>query len=140
MGAACVLTGALALALPHKDGGAGAKAAAGGSGVTVAARADADDCNDRSPRPSGKDGPAIDAIKNREVKKLVVGVDQNSYRWGYRDPNKKGGASRASTSTWRARSPRRSSATATPWCSAPSRPISASRPSRAGRSTWWCAP
>ncbi|WPO73695.1 MULTISPECIES: glutamate ABC transporter substrate-binding protein [unclassified Streptomyces] len=91
MGVACALTGALALALPHKDGGAATADA--GTGVTVAApaRADADDCNDRSLRPAGKDGPAIDAIKNREVKKLIVGVDQNSYRWGYRDPNKKGG-------------------------------------------------
>ncbi|MBM7173510.1 glutamate ABC transporter substrate-binding protein [Streptomyces sp. G44] len=92
MGAACALTGALVLALPHKAGDAHARPADGRSGVTVAARADADDCNDRSPRPSGKDGPTIDAIKNRAVKKLVVGVDQNSYRWGYRDPNKRGGA------------------------------------------------
>ncbi|MET9545234.1 glutamate ABC transporter substrate-binding protein [Streptomyces sp. NPDC006627] len=91
MGAACVLTGALVLALTHQAGGAGAKAADGGSGVTVAARADAENCDARSLRPAGKDGPAIDAIKNREVKKLKVGVDQNSYRWGYRDPNKKGG-------------------------------------------------
>ncbi|AZM57616.1 sugar-binding protein [Streptomyces sp. WAC 01529] len=90
MGLACALAGTLVLALPHKGAG-GAKDH--GSGVTVAApsRADADDCNDRSPRPSAKDGPAIDAIKNREVKKLIVGVDQNSYRWGYRDPNKPGG-------------------------------------------------
>ncbi|QEV22272.1 glutamate ABC transporter substrate-binding protein [Streptomyces alboniger] len=91
MGAACALTGALVLALPSQQ--SGGRTGSGGSGVTVAApaRADADDCNDQSLRPSDKDGPTIDAIKNREVKKLIVGVDQNSYRWGYRDPNKKGG-------------------------------------------------
>lgn len=39
--------------------------------------------------PSDADGPTIEAIKNREgeKRKLIVGVDQNSYRWGYRDPN-----------------------------------------------------
>ncbi|WP_030790961.1 glutamate ABC transporter substrate-binding protein [Streptomyces sp. NRRL S-920] len=91
MGAACALTGALVLALPPQQ--SGGRTVSGGSGVTVAApaRADADDCNDQSLRPSDKDGPTIEAIKNREVKKLIVGVDQNSYRWGYRDPNKKGG-------------------------------------------------
>ena len=39
--------------------------------------------------PSSADGDTIQAIKNRkgEKRKLIVGVDQNSYRWGYRDPN-----------------------------------------------------
>ncbi|GAA3169963.1 MULTISPECIES: glutamate ABC transporter substrate-binding protein [Streptomyces] len=39
--------------------------------------------------PSSADGPTIDAIKNRrgEKRKLIVGIDQNSYGWGYRDPN-----------------------------------------------------
>ncbi|MCA6096676.1 transporter substrate-binding domain-containing protein, partial [Streptomyces sp. SCA3-4] len=35
-------------------------------------------------RPSTADGPAVQRIKNRG--RLVAGVDQNSYRWGYRDP------------------------------------------------------
>ncbi|MFJ2769436.1 glutamate ABC transporter substrate-binding protein [Streptomyces sp. NPDC087300] len=95
MGTACALAGTLVLALPYgKDDGGGDGGDDGvGPGVTVAApaRADAADCNDRSLRPSDKDGPTIEAIKNRKVKKLVVGVDQNSYQWGYRDPNKKGG-------------------------------------------------
>ncbi|WP_368397181.1 glutamate ABC transporter substrate-binding protein [Streptomyces sclerotialus] len=34
-------------------------------------------------RPSSKDGDAVKRIKKAGV--LVVGVDQNSYRWGYRD-------------------------------------------------------
>ncbi|MFD8227377.1 glutamate ABC transporter substrate-binding protein [Streptomyces massasporeus] len=39
--------------------------------------------------PSSADGDTIRAIKSRtgEKRKLVVGVDQNSYRWGYRNPN-----------------------------------------------------
>ena len=43
---------------------------------------------EESLRPVGKDGPTIEDIRDRKVKKLIVGVDQNSYRWGYRDPNK----------------------------------------------------
>ncbi|WP_055566205.1 glutamate ABC transporter substrate-binding protein [Streptomyces atriruber] len=93
MGLACALAGSLVLVLPDRGDKADEGATHGGPGSTVAApaRADADDCNDRSPRPSPKDGPTIEQIKNRKVKKLIVGVDQNSYRWGYRDPNKKGG-------------------------------------------------
>ncbi|WP_078599776.1 glutamate ABC transporter substrate-binding protein [Streptomyces violens] len=36
-------------------------------------------------RPSPADGDAVKRIKKAGV--LVVGVDQNSYRWGYRDPD-----------------------------------------------------
>ncbi|MFF4225497.1 glutamate ABC transporter substrate-binding protein [Streptomyces sp. L500] len=35
-------------------------------------------------RPSTADGPAVRRIKERG--RLIAGVDQNSYRWGYRDP------------------------------------------------------
>ncbi|MFI0715387.1 glutamate ABC transporter substrate-binding protein [Streptomyces inhibens] len=35
-------------------------------------------------RPSPDDGAAVERIK--EKGQLVVGVDQNTYRWGYRDP------------------------------------------------------
>ncbi|WP_075824948.1 glutamate ABC transporter substrate-binding protein [Streptomyces acidiscabies] len=40
-------------------------------------------------RPSAADGPTIAEIKARTgaKRKLIVGVDQNSYRWGYRNPN-----------------------------------------------------
>ncbi|MDT6985949.1 glutamate ABC transporter substrate-binding protein [Streptomyces lusitanus] len=52
----------------------------------------ADDCEapeKQTLAPSRADGPTIAAIKARpgEKRKLIVGVDQNSYRWGYRDPN-----------------------------------------------------
>ncbi|MFF2744680.1 glutamate ABC transporter substrate-binding protein [Kitasatospora sp. NPDC058048] len=39
----------------------------------------------RSVPPSSDDGPAVKAVKAR--RSLVIGVDQNSYRWGARNPN-----------------------------------------------------
>ncbi len=36
-------------------------------------------------KPSGASGKAVERIKKKD--KLVVGVDQNSYLWGYRDPS-----------------------------------------------------
>ncbi|MFE7529210.1 glutamate ABC transporter substrate-binding protein [Kitasatospora sp. NPDC057542] len=39
----------------------------------------------RSVPPSTEDGPAVKAIKTK--RSLVIGVDQNSYRWGARNPN-----------------------------------------------------
>ena len=52
----------------------------------------AEECEDPEKQtlsPSSADGDTIRAIKNRtgEKRKLIVGVDQNSYRWGYRNPN-----------------------------------------------------
>lgn len=102
MAVVCALAVAFALLLPltqsHGDGSTGT----GGPGVTHASQvADEDLCTDpaiqKAPEkqtlsPSSADGKTIDAIKARqgEKRKLVVGVDQNSYRWGYRNPN--GGA------------------------------------------------
>ncbi|GGS71898.1 glutamate ABC transporter substrate-binding protein [Streptomyces griseoviridis] len=70
----------------------------GGTGVTHGepARAEAA-CTDperQTLAPSGADGPTIEEIRSRpeEKRKLIVGVDQNSYRWGYRDPNSGGTA------------------------------------------------
>ncbi|MGW1889163.1 glutamate ABC transporter substrate-binding protein [Streptomyces sp. NPDC002004] len=93
MAVACVLTAVFVL-LPltrvraSGDGSTGV----GGPGIADAHQAKADSCTspEASLRPSGADGPTTDAIKKRG--RLVVGVDQNSYRWGYRDPNKPGGA------------------------------------------------
>ncbi|MFE6691076.1 glutamate ABC transporter substrate-binding protein [Streptomyces sp. NPDC057743] len=39
----------------------------------------------RSLQPSSADGPAVERIKKKG--QLVVGVDQNTYRWGYRNPD-----------------------------------------------------
>ncbi|WP_351227687.1 glutamate ABC transporter substrate-binding protein [Streptomyces sp. NPDC002133] len=88
MAAACALTASLTL-LPLSHGGPHATspdASTGvpGTGSVAAVPAKADECTDpeRSLTPSPADGPAIAEIKQRG--KLIVGVDQNSYRWGYR--------------------------------------------------------
>ncbi|MEU9173178.1 glutamate ABC transporter substrate-binding protein [Streptomyces sp. NPDC048420] len=102
MAAVCALVLAIALLLPlarsHGDGGT----VTGGPGATRAEQAaDKDPClnpaikahpEEQTLSPSSADGPTIDKIKARvgEKRKLIVGVDQNSYRWGYRNPN--GGA------------------------------------------------
>lgn len=55
---------------------------------TARARPAATDCDPDAPArslsPSAADGEAVQTIQDKG--KLVVGVDQNSYRWGYRDP------------------------------------------------------
>ncbi|GGU74791.1 sugar-binding protein [Streptomyces filipinensis] len=68
-----------------------------GQAVAHGVQARAGDCKDseaqdRTLSPSGADGPAIDAIKARTGarRKLIVGVDQSSYHWGYRNPNTQG--------------------------------------------------
>jgi polar amino acid transport system substrate-binding protein len=68
-----------------------------GQAVAHGVQARAGDCKDSEAQdqtlsPSGADGPAIDAIKARTGarRKLIVGVDQNSYHWGYRNPNTEG--------------------------------------------------
>jgi polar amino acid transport system substrate-binding protein len=96
----CTLALAFALLLPltqPHDGDTG------GQGLTRAVRAKAGKACTTTPAieaapekqtlsPSGADGATIAAIKNRppERRKLMVGVDQNSFRWGYRDPNSGG--------------------------------------------------
>ncbi|WP_392967474.1 glutamate ABC transporter substrate-binding protein [Streptomyces sp. LN245] len=89
MALACATALVLALLLPDSalgDGGTGV----GGQGVARGTQAKAPECTDPqnlSPAPSSADGTTIDAIKNRKDRRLIVGVDQNSYHWGYRDPN-----------------------------------------------------
>ncbi len=86
MAAACALTAAAAL-IPLTLGGTDSGGTAlGGQGVASASPAKADTCTDpeASLPPSSADGPTIDKIKKAD--RLVVGVDQNSYRWGYRNP------------------------------------------------------
>ncbi|TGB09240.1 glutamate ABC transporter substrate-binding protein [Streptomyces sp. MZ04] len=93
MAVACALTGSLVLVLPEAGGAArdddGASRAGQGSAAAAPARAEECEKPEASLSPDDKDGPTIDAIRARKVKKLIIGVDQNSYRWGYRDPNKK---------------------------------------------------
>ncbi|MFI8876098.1 glutamate ABC transporter substrate-binding protein [Streptomyces sp. NPDC055243] len=94
MAVACALTGSLVLALPEagsavKSDGEVKGRSAQGSAAAAPARAEECESPEASLSPDDKDGPTIEAIRDRKVKKLIVGVDQNSYRWGYRDPNKK---------------------------------------------------
>lgn len=90
MAAACAVTAAavlLPLAQAAPEGGhpavvrepASMAAAPGPWSLT-------DTCQDpeASLRPNGVDGPAIERI--RKAGKLVAGVDQNSFKWGYRNP------------------------------------------------------
>lgn len=95
MAVACGLTASLTL-LPLAQDGSGAGSTTGtagpgpgvGTGVQVGVRAKADTCEnpEASLRPASEDGASIRAIKDRG--KLIVGVDQSSYRWGYRNPEK----------------------------------------------------
>ncbi|TJZ55854.1 glutamate ABC transporter substrate-binding protein [Streptomyces piniterrae] len=87
----CVMAAAAAVLVPTLGGdGAPGPAAprAYGPGAAHAAPAAAK-CTPRnaaeSLRPSSDDGAAVKRIK--EKGQLVVGVDQNTYRWGYRNPN-----------------------------------------------------
>ncbi|WP_328871433.1 glutamate ABC transporter substrate-binding protein [Streptomyces sp. NBC_00287] len=98
MAAVCALAVLLALLLPHTQAAGDGSTGTGGPGIGHVLRARAvAECADPEKQtlsPSGADGPTIDAIKSRqgEKRKLIVGVDQNSYRWGYRNPNSTGTA------------------------------------------------
>ncbi|WP_406450141.1 glutamate ABC transporter substrate-binding protein [Streptomyces sp. NBC_00876] len=86
MAVACAVTASLTL-LPLSHGGGDAFGAkVSGPGASHAVQARADNCTDpdASLRPSSADGPAIERIKARG--KLIAGVDQNSFQWGFRDP------------------------------------------------------
>lgn len=95
MAALCALALVFALVLTRagSSAGPGKEPRTAGPGVTDALGAKAaEECDDPEKQtltPSDADGPVIDAIKARpgERRKLVVGIDQNSYGWGYRDPN-----------------------------------------------------
>ncbi|MFK0212895.1 glutamate ABC transporter substrate-binding protein [Streptomyces sp. NPDC090298] len=89
MAVACGLTASLTLLPLAQDGGAAAAAPrAGGTGVGTGVQVKADTCAhpEASLTPSSADGPSVRAVKERG--KLIVGVDQSSYRWGYRNPEK----------------------------------------------------
>ncbi|MFQ6146283.1 glutamate ABC transporter substrate-binding protein [Streptomyces seoulensis] len=94
MAAVCALALAFVLLLPRTQSH-GTAPAVGGSRAAQGLQARAGDCADadaqnRSPAPSAAGGPTVDAIRKRGY--LSVGVDQNSYRWGYRNPNNSSGA------------------------------------------------
>ncbi|AEW94141.1 MULTISPECIES: glutamate ABC transporter substrate-binding protein [Streptomycetaceae] len=88
MAAACALALAVTVSVllcPGRD--AGHRAGTSGTGVAHARQAVATrSCRgpEASLRPSAAAGPAVRRIQARGY--LVVGVDQSSYLWGYRDP------------------------------------------------------
>ncbi|MET8829953.1 glutamate ABC transporter substrate-binding protein [Streptomyces sp. NPDC004610] len=96
MAVVCALAALLTLLLPltASRGGDGSTGL-GGSGLADASQVSAGqkapecpDPQDQSLAPSTADGATIEAIKERGH--LLVGVDQNSFGWGYRDPNRQG--------------------------------------------------
>lgn len=96
MAALCALAVVFALLLPLSQPPAhDAGAATAGQGVARVTQAKAEDCEDpqdQSLSPSGGGNtPTVDAIKARKDRRLIVGVDTNSYRWGYLDPNNPSG-------------------------------------------------
>ncbi|MCX5198255.1 glutamate ABC transporter substrate-binding protein [Streptomyces sp. NBC_00249] len=87
MAAACAVTAAaVLLPLAQASPGTGGRPDAVREPATMAAApaAPADTCQDpeASLRPSDLDGPTIQRI--RSAGRLVAGVDQNSFKWGYR--------------------------------------------------------
>ncbi|MGW7345111.1 glutamate ABC transporter substrate-binding protein [Streptomyces sp. NPDC054854] len=89
MATACAVTAAaVLLPLAHGAPDAGRSGPVREPAAVVAApAAPADTCPDpeASLRPSTMDGPTIERI--RKAGKLVAGVDQNSFKWGYRNPD-----------------------------------------------------
>ncbi|GAA2943661.1 MULTISPECIES: glutamate ABC transporter substrate-binding protein [Streptomyces] len=85
MAVACAVTAAFTL-LPLAHGGGSLGGQDTGRAVTSAVPATAAACTDpeASLPASSADGPTIQKIRERG--KLIAGVDQNSFRWGYRDP------------------------------------------------------
>lgn len=85
MAVACAVTASLTL-LPLTHGGGSSDGQSTGQGATSAVAAKADSCTDpeASLTPSRADGPSIKKIQERG--KLIAGVDQNSFQWGYRNP------------------------------------------------------
>ncbi|MEV7188128.1 glutamate ABC transporter substrate-binding protein [Kitasatospora sp. NPDC093102] len=83
---ALLASGAAVLAGGGPVGAAPAAATAAPLAVQQEQQEQADGCDvNKSVPPSTEDGPAVKAIKARHS--LVIGVDQNSYRWGARNPN-----------------------------------------------------
>ncbi|GAB2796401.1 glutamate ABC transporter substrate-binding protein [Streptomyces daliensis] len=75
---------------PGTGDGTGGGVGPGTSQVRSAAAPEPETCEDgedpaESLRPSGKAGEAVERIRKRD--RLIVGVDQNSYLWGFRDPS-----------------------------------------------------
>ncbi|MFE1443460.1 glutamate ABC transporter substrate-binding protein [Streptomyces sp. NPDC058739] len=88
MAVVCALAALFALLLPLTQGDGDGSTGVGGPGLADGTRVRAEECEDPqdlSLAPSAAEGASVAAIRKRGY--LSVGVDQNSYRWGYRNPN-----------------------------------------------------
>ncbi|MFG2589278.1 glutamate ABC transporter substrate-binding protein [Streptomyces sp. NPDC048438] len=91
MAVACAVTASLTLLpLAHGEGTLGGLHTGPGATSAVPVKAD-EECKDpeASLPASSADGPSIEKIRKRG--KLIAGVDQNSFRWGYRNPEAESG-------------------------------------------------
>ncbi|MFT2019357.1 transporter substrate-binding domain-containing protein [Streptomyces sp. 796.1] len=96
--AGCALAAAAGLLLPaafdgrgdgRREGTASAARTATERTAPRAATTASCDYPEQSLRPTGEVGPAMRRLRDRPDKKLRVGVDLNSFRWGYRAPTEK---------------------------------------------------
>ncbi|NGO14106.1 glutamate ABC transporter substrate-binding protein [Streptomyces sp. HC44] len=89
MAVVCALTAVFALVLPLAQSRGDGSTGTGGQGMAKGVQTKAEECpapQNQSLAPSGdQNGATVQAIQKRGY--LSVGVDQNSFRWGYRDPN-----------------------------------------------------
>jgi polar amino acid transport system substrate-binding protein len=98
MAVACALTVVFVLLPLSQSKGADGSVGTGGQGVADGRQAKAEECTnpqDKSLSPTGGGATGtIDRIKARTGtdRRLIVGVDTNSYRWGYLDPTNASGA------------------------------------------------
>ncbi|MER6552663.1 glutamate ABC transporter substrate-binding protein [[Kitasatospora] papulosa] len=85
MAVACAVTASLTLLpLAHGDGTFGGQSAGHSSASTVPTVAEECEDPEASLPARDADGPNIEKIRKRG--KLIAGVDQNSFQWGYRNP------------------------------------------------------
>ncbi|MGP4050975.1 glutamate ABC transporter substrate-binding protein [Streptomyces sp. 2A115] len=90
MAVVCALAVVFALLLPVAQSREDDSTGVGGQGVAQGEQAKAEECEkpeaqSLDPASGDQNGETVQKIKDRG--QLIVGVDQNSYRWGYRDPN-----------------------------------------------------
>ncbi|GAA3303986.1 glutamate ABC transporter substrate-binding protein [Streptomyces cinereospinus] len=88
MAVVCALAVVFVLLLPHTQPHGDGSTGLGGPGAADGRRTRAEACDDpqdQSLPPSDAEGATIATIRQRGY--VSVGVDQNSFRWGYRDPN-----------------------------------------------------
>ena len=139
MAVVCALAAAFALLLPCPAREARRHGHAGSQGVAQVTQAEGRGLRGpprtrACPRPRG-DGTGPSTPSRTARSSLIVGVDQNSYRWGYRDPNNGRPAKLEGFDIDLVHRDRRRtfSATRTRCSSRPSRPTSASAAIQDGR-------